>query len=66
MYKYASVFFFWLDSDQLSIGEVCGDNSFLAMIAFEHNIMYKTWILQEPERKFVEATLWQSNLSKHF
>jgi hypothetical protein len=49
----------FIDAANISIGELCGDHSYLGEIAFQNEYQYKTWVLQDHERNFVAATLWQ-------
>jgi hypothetical protein len=47
-------------ANQITLGEICGDYSFLGDVALGKNYQYKTWVLSEPELVFMTTYLWQS------
>jgi hypothetical protein len=44
--------------DVKTIGDICGDCSFLGDIAIQQKMHYKTWVTKEAEMQFVDIYLW--------
>jgi hypothetical protein len=47
-----------------TVGDICGDSSFLGDISIERKMFYKSWIVKEQEQLFVDMYMWAGEYHK--
>jgi hypothetical protein len=48
-----------IGANEITVAEICGEDSFLGEVALANNLHYKTWVLNDPERVFVTMYMWK-------